>query len=160
MKSNSGFTVVELIASFALTLLISAFLFEVLIDVKDVFVQTTIKTNIQQKMGIISKNIKNVIPPIGSSLSCTTSSCSITNNKDGVMTSGIGLSFDSTSVSINGQKFKMPQTVSIDTSNSYFTLVQNSSDKNNCYLKVYLVLKSDNLTRDYIYDVVYYYSTY
>ena len=47
MKKNKGFTVVELIASFALTMVIAAFLFEVLIDVKDVFAETNIKTNIQ-----------------------------------------------------------------------------------------------------------------
>ena len=39
---NKGFTVVELIASFALTMVITIFLFEVLIEVKHVFADTSI----------------------------------------------------------------------------------------------------------------------
>ena len=55
--NNKGFTVVELIASFALTMVITVFLFEVLIEVKDIFADTSTKTAIQQKASIISKNI-------------------------------------------------------------------------------------------------------
>ena len=51
--NNKGFTVVELIASFALTMVIAVFLFEVLIEVKDVFADTNIKTAIKQKSSII-----------------------------------------------------------------------------------------------------------
>ena len=64
--NKKAFTVVELIASFALTMIISVFLFEVLLDVKDIYVETAVKTSIQQKIGIISKNIKkNLTHPFG-----------------------------------------------------------------------------------------------
>ena len=74
---NKGFTVVELIASFALTMVITVFLFEVLIEVKDIFADTSVKTAIQQKFGIISKNIENTLSTVGSSVSCSGSACTI-----------------------------------------------------------------------------------
>lgn len=156
MKNNKGFTVVELIASFALTMVISAFLFEVLVDVKDIFVETTLKTNIQEKMGIVSKNIKNVLPPVGSKVAGSGTTFSITNNKGGVTNSGIGLSYDNSSVTVGGQTFNMPDTVSINNSSS----ISNSCTGTECFLKIHLQLDSPNLTKPYMYDVVYYYSTY
>ncbi|MBR2840546.1 MAG: prepilin-type N-terminal cleavage/methylation domain-containing protein [Bacilli bacterium] len=156
MKKNKGFTVVELIASFALTMVIAAFLFEVLIDVKDVFAETTIKTNIQEKMGIISKNIKNVLPPIGSKVIGAGTSWQISNNKNGNLNSGIGLSYDESSVTINNQKFSMPDLVNIDMSKSSIT----NNCPSDCFLKVHFELTSSNLSKPYIYDVVYYYSKY
>lgn len=158
--NNKGFTVVELIASFALVMVISVFLFEVLIDVKDIYVETTLKTSIQEKMGIISKNIKNVLPPVGSKVSGSGNSYSITNYKDGKETSGIILSYDANDanyVMVANQKFTLPSTVSIDINGSSMS---NTCSGVNCYLKLYLVLVSDNLSTPYIYDVVYYYSTY
>lgn len=156
MKNNKGFTVVELIASFALTMVIAAFLFEVLIDVKDVFAETTIKTNIQEKMGIISKNIKNVLPPVGSKVTGGGTSWLISNNKNGILTTNIGLSYDEGSVTINNQKFSMPDLVNIDMNNSSIT----NYCQSDCFLKVHLELTSTNLSKPYIYDVTYYYSTY
>lgn len=67
--NSKGFTVVELIASFALTMIITVFLFEVLIEVKDTFADTSVKTAIQQQASIISKNIDNSLTPVGSSVS-------------------------------------------------------------------------------------------
>ena len=60
MKNKKGFTVVELIASFTLTMLISVFLFEVLIEAKDVFVETAIKTKVEKTMAVVYKNLKSI----------------------------------------------------------------------------------------------------
>ena len=38
--NNKGFTVVELIAAFSITMIISVFFFEILIEVKDIFLET------------------------------------------------------------------------------------------------------------------------
>ena len=56
--NKKGFTVIELMAAFTLTMVISIFLFELLIESKDIFIETSLKTSIQEKMGIISKNIR------------------------------------------------------------------------------------------------------
>ena len=155
MKNNKGFTVVELIASFSLTMIISVFLFEVLIDVKDIFVETTIKTSIQEKMGVISKNIKYNLPPVGSKVTCNdASTCFLTNNKNGVNESNINVIIQEESVTISNQKFDMPKTVKVDLNRSSLSV------GNNCYLKLNLVLNSPNLSKPYNYSAVFYFSTY
>ena len=147
MKNNKGFTVVELIASFALTMVITVFLFEVLIEVKDIFADTSTKTAIQQKASIISKNIGNILPSTGSVVSCSGASCNINGKTLKIDQSG-------KKVIINSQNFNMPDTVSIK---SY--ALNNSCSSSNCYLYVKMVLDSGNLKKEYTYDVTYYYSS-
>lgn len=144
--NNKGFTVVELIASFALTMVITVFLFEVLIEVKDIFADTSTKTAIQQKASIISKNIENILPSMGSTVSCSGSTCNI-NGKT------LSIQQSNNRVVINGQNFDMPDTVSIK---SYS--LNNICDDVNCYLYVQMTLDSGNLKNKYNYDVTYYYN--
>lgn len=143
--NNKGFTVVELITSFALTMIITVFLFEVLIDVKDIFADTSTKTAIQQKASIISKNIKNILPSTGSTVSCSGASCNI---------NGKTLRIDQSNkrVVINNQNFNMPDTVSIKDYN-----LNSACKGTNCYLYVSMVLDSGNLKDEYDYSVTYYY---
>lgn len=149
MKNNKGFTVVELIASFALTMIITVFLFEVLIEVKDVFADTGTKTSIQQKASIISKNIQHLIPNTDTSISCTNSS-----NLGTCQINGQTLQIDkgNNKVVINGQNFAMPDTVNIKS-----FILYNSCRDTNCYLHTQMVLESGNLKQEYNYDVTYYY---
>lgn len=150
MKNNKGFTVVELIASFALTMVITVFLFEVLIEVKDIFADTGTKTAIQQKASIISKNIKNILPSTGATVTCTNTTNLGTCNIDGKT---IQINKTSNKVVINGQNFNMPDTVQIESYN-----LNNYCDGAKCYLYVQMILNSGNLKEKYNYDVTYYYS--
>ena len=147
MNNKKGFTVVELVATFALTMVIVVFLFQILIDVKDIFVETSIKTNLQEKLGIISKNIKHNMP-------------------------APNVKVDKYTVTVGGQAFKMPDDVTINVKDIVKVQilmptinVNDSSIKdecltpNECYLKVNLKLQSPNLSKDYEYSVVYYYTT-
>ena len=147
MMNNKGFTVIELIASFALTMVITVFLFEVLIEVKDIFADTITKTAIQQKASIISKNIGNMFNNVGSTVSCSGATCNINGKTLKVDQNGKKLA-------ISGQNFNMPDTVSIKN----YTL-NNHCEGNNCYLYVKLTLSSGNLRKDYDYDVTYYYNS-
>lgn len=147
MINNKGFTVVELIASFALTMVITVFLFEVLIEVKDIFADTSTKTAIQQKASIISKNIQNNLSTVGSTVSCSGASCNINGKTLRVDQAG-------KKIVINSQNFNMPDTVNIKNYN-----LNSSCDGTNCYLYVNLILSSGNLRKDYNYDVTYYYSS-
>lgn len=146
MKNNKGFTVIELIASFALTMVITVFLFEVLIEVKDTFADTSVKTAIQQQASIISKNIDNSLTQVGSSVSCSGATCNI-NGKT------LQINQSNNRVTIGGQNFNMPDTVSIKN----YTL-NNTCNGTNCYLYVQMTLDSGNLRKDYDFDVTYYYS--
>ena len=148
MKKN-GFTVVELIASFALTMIISLFLFEVLIDVKDIFVETSIKTNIQEKMAIISKNIKYQINN-GSIISCASNACTI--NDLNLIT------FNENNIKVGEQTYKMPSYGKSQVTITSKNLATYCKD-NNCYLKISFRLTHKNLSKSYDYNVVYYYTT-
>lgn len=137
--NNKGFTVVELIASFALTMIISVFLFQVLIDVKDIFVETSLKSNIIEKVGIISKNIRLNVPK-----KCNLTSCS------GLIT----LTNGSGAITVNGQIFELPSGVTVASSS-----VSNPvCFSNNCYVTVQFDLSHANLAEDFKYKVVYFYS--
>ena len=145
--NSKGFTVVELIASFALTMIITVFLFEVLIEVKDVFADAGTKSAIQQKFSIISKNIKNNLTS-SASVQCTSeNTCNINGHNLTINQSG-------RKITINGQNFEMPDTVNIKSYN-----LNQDCYGNNCYLNIQMVLTSGNLKHDYNYDVTYYYSS-
>ncbi len=132
MKKN-GFTVVELISSFALTMIISLFLFEVLIDVKDIFIETSVKTSIQEKLGIISKNIKSTVKNNGS------------NAKSKIV---IGTD----NITVNNQKFNLPADVTIKNKD-----ISENCSNSECYIKVSFTLENPNLKKPYKYNAVYYY---
>ena len=145
--NNKGFTVVELIASFALTMVIAVLLFEVLIEVKDVFADTNIKTAIQQKSSIISKNIENLLNPNSNNINC--------NSNQGMCTINdkiLQIKKNNNQIIINGQNFNMPKSVEIKDYQ-----ITNYCDDKECYLYVEMILDSANIKNEYIYNVTYYY---
>ena len=146
--NKKGFTVVELIAAFSITMVISVFLFELLIEVKDIFVETSIKTNIEEKNAIISKNINNLFIEEGNTItSCSGNRCTI-NGKE--------IAINNDNITINGQKFTTPkdgdETVQITSPQ-----VQHTSSANQGYVKIGFKLTSKNLSKPYEYNVVFYY---
>lgn len=147
MKNKKGFTVVELIASFALTMIVSVFLFEVLLEVKNIFVETSIKTSIQQKVGLISKNIKLNLPH--SQITCSSSSCTAGSNI---------ITVNTNSVKVGTQNFNMPSFSGTSVTINDIALSAPACSGNNCTLKVHFKLNHPNLREPYDYTVVYYYS--
>ena len=59
MKNNKGFTVVELLASFSLTMVIVVFLFEILIEIKNLYSEANTKTEVIQKQAVLINKIRN-----------------------------------------------------------------------------------------------------
>lgn len=147
MKNKKGFTVVELIASFALTMIISVFLFEVLLEVKDVFIETSIKTSIQEKVSIISKNIKLNLPH--SQISCSNNSCTAEGNI---------ITVNESNVIVGTQTINMPSVGGKNVTVDDIALSATTCIENNCSLKVHFNLNHPNLKKAYSYTVVYYYS--
>lgn len=148
---NKGFTVVELIVSFALTMIIAVFLFEVLIEVKDIFADASIRTAIQEKASIISKNIDSILTTNDNQVSCNNST-----NLGNCQINGKNFRIDKNNniIVIDGQNFDLPESVSIKNYS-----IQNVCEESNCYLNVKMVLDSANLTKEYNYDVTYYFTT-
>lgn len=142
--NNKAFTVVELIASFALTMVITVLLFEIVLQVKDIYQTQTIKSAIMEKTAIISKNMRRILPDDGSVIpSCSGSTCTIGSNT---------VSVSSTQVIIGKQKFNMPNTVSINSPS-----LTTTCEEGNCFLRFKMTLHSDNMEDDYVYNTIYYY---
>ena len=59
MKTNKGFTTVELLVSFTLTAVIVFFLFEILFILKDLYVDTGIKTKLLTKQAVLTEKIND-----------------------------------------------------------------------------------------------------
>lgn len=63
--NNKGFTVIELLASFSLTMLIVVFLFQIVLDLKDVFVNDSLKTQIINRNALIATSLSNKLDKDG-----------------------------------------------------------------------------------------------
>lgn len=59
MKNNKGFTVVEMVVSFSVTMIIMVFMFELVILVKDLYVSYGIKTEMLTKQSVLSEKINS-----------------------------------------------------------------------------------------------------
>ncbi len=149
--NKKGFTVIELLASFALTMIIVIFLFEIVIELKDIYVETALKTDIQTKTAVISKNIKRILPyNTINTINCEDYSCDV-NSVDG--NTKLTIDVDNSQVVIGNQKFSLPDSVSISSAQ----LNSNCSDIG-CYLKVGMNLSSYNLSQEYKYNTLFYFT--
>lgn len=57
MKKKNGFTTVELVISFALTMVVLGFLFEILLSLKELYVNTSNRTELLTKQSVMSRKI-------------------------------------------------------------------------------------------------------
>lgn len=151
--NNKGFTVVELIAAFSITMVISVFLFELLIEVKNIFVETALKTNIEEKTAIVSKNINNLFKDTSNSVSCSSNSLASINGKSISITQNNDEKNPGYIIIINGQKFSMPK----DGDNYVKVTSPNIECNDEGYIRVNFSLTSSNLSKPYVYNVVFYY---
>ena len=55
--NNKGFTVVELLASFVLTMIIVVFLFEIVVELKNVYINETVRTDVINKNAVVASSI-------------------------------------------------------------------------------------------------------
>ena len=157
--NNKGFTVVELIAAFSITMVISVFLFELLIEVKDIFIETSLKTSIEEKTAIISKNIYNLFNDTSNVVTCSNNT-TCTVNGDNISVVHNEDKKEKDYIIIKEQKFSTPKDgdnyIKID--NSSINLSTNSELGNEGYLIVSFDLTSDNLSIPYKYNTVFYYT--
>lgn len=59
MKSNKGFTLIELIASFSLALVIMFFLFQIVITVKELYISSGVKTEMLIRQANLERQIES-----------------------------------------------------------------------------------------------------
>ncbi len=83
MKNNKGFTVVELLASFTLTMIIVVFLFEIVLDLKNVYMSNTVRAKVLNKNATIAARINSEISDKNISYTvCENNECTIYYDTD------------------------------------------------------------------------------
>lgn len=103
MKNNKGFTVVELLASFTLTMIIVVFLFEIVLELKNIYINESIKTESINKNAVVATAIHKLLDePNLSNVSCSGSTCTITPSNKKII---IG----NKTVTVGNQKFTYPE---------------------------------------------------
>ena len=142
--NNKGFTVVELLASFTLTMIIVVFLSQIVLELKDVYLSDTIKTKTISQNSLIATALnkkfdENTI--IRASCS-TTNSCEITYSDNSNET----VKIENNKVIIGNQTFSMPDNtdISVDDVKYQFstgTLGSLEMDEN-AYIKIAYIVES------------------
>lgn len=160
--NNKGFTVVELLASFTLTMVIVVFLFEIVLELKDIYINSGLKTQVVNKNAIIANNLNTRF----SENKVATANCDNSTYQCTVIyLDGTSETFTVTrqGVVINGVNINMPDDVTIDTSSIKVeafgpdsTLTGTTND--NSYIKVSFTSQSSKLTQNIDFNYIYTYN--
>ena len=59
MKNNKGFTLVEMLVSFTLSMILIIILFQLIINLKDVYMSSGLKTELLNKQNLMENKIYN-----------------------------------------------------------------------------------------------------
>ncbi len=80
MKNNKGFTVVELLSSFVLVMIIVVFLFEIVLELRNVYINEAVRTEIVNKNAILATALNQKLESTNnpSSISVTVSGTKVT----------------------------------------------------------------------------------
>ena len=104
--NNKGFTVVELLASFTLTMIVMVFLFEIVLQLKEVYVTSALKTKIYDKNAIVATTLNDKLSEIGTVDCEGGSSCTIND-----ITDFVKVDSNNKSVIIDGKTIVYPDKV-------------------------------------------------
>lgn len=136
--NNKGFTVVELLASFTLTMVVVVFLFEIVLELKNVYVDMSLKTAILNKNSIVATTLHNYFGE-----SVETSSISSPNN----------------SIKVGDTTITMPDKTTIEGFNVNSDCPDYVISTNNCYVKVSYTVKSAYLEKDIPFNYIHTYNS-
>lgn len=156
--NNKGFTVVELLASFILTMIIVIFLFEIVLELKNVYVNESVKSETINKNAIVANSIEKLLESstIGN-VSCTGTSCAITFITDtGNHTKNINV--NPTNIQIDKQKITFPSSIQISNINlQKKELTAPDLIGDNSLIKIEYTLDSPELSKKIKFNYVYTY---
>lgn len=158
--NKKGFTVIELLASFTLTMIIVVFLFEIVLELKDVYVTSSLKTKVLNQNALIATKLDKDLDNLGvTSASCYVSNvahCSIFAYSSVyhlyIRPSELDVVFN------DGSTIKMPAGVTISNlsiSTSGRTFVDASKD--NAYIKISYEVKSNYFKKPIAFNYIYTY---
>lgn len=158
--NNKGFTVVELLASFVLTMIIVVFLFEVVLELRNVYINESVRTDVINKNAIISNSINKMLEdkPI-TNVSCTGSSCTITvvNTNTGASENKT-ISVSGRTVTVDKQKIVFSDKVTLtNVSLTKIGPLSTEINADNTIIKVNYDVESADLNKPIEFDLIYSY---
>ncbi len=164
-KNNKGFTVVELLASFALTMVIVVFLFEILIELKDLYYEAGLKTEVVHKQSILVDKIRRQLDTSELvAIDCSGDTC--TFKFADISPVELTIDADGNIIKYDDDVIKFPEEVRFEEySISTCSLANDKPDNDlglmegtnakNCYITLKIVVTSPKMDKDYPIHIVY-----
>lgn len=152
--NNKGFTVVELLASFILTMLIVVFLFEIVLELRNLYLNESVKTESINENAVVANAINNNLEnKVVLGANCNGTSCTITHS-DGTL----NISVSGNTVTVGNQKIEYPEKASLSSvSLTNYGPVNTGGSGINAYIKISYVVSSADLDDDINFNFVYSY---
>ena len=148
--NSKGFTVVELLASFTLTMVIVVFLFEIVLNLKDVYVESVLKNKVINNNSLIATSInKKLENKEIDFVLCETNVCSITY-KD---TSSDTLMINERSIDVGDNLYEMPEGTRLENALLESAVIKDDLSSDNAYFVLSYVVKG--LKKDIKFNYVY-----
>jgi len=164
--NNKGFTVVELLASFVLTMVIVVFLFEIVLELRNVYINESVRTEVINKNAVVANSVNKLLEDKSiTGVNCTGSACTITTVKSVTsetattdVTETQTISVSNNTVTINKQKIVFPDKTKL----TNISLTKNgplSTDLNadNSIIKIGYDIESADLNKTIEFRLVYTY---
>jgi len=161
--NNKGFTVVELLASFVLTMVIVVFLFEIVLELRNVYINESVRTEVINKNAVVANSVNKLLEDKSiTGVNCTGSACTITTVKsvtsETATTDVTEISVSNNTVTINKQKIVFPDKTKL----TNISLTKNgplSTDLNadNSIIKIGYDIESADLNKTIEFRLVYTY---
>lgn len=152
--NNKGFTVVELLASFTLTMIIMIFLFEIVLQLKEIYINNALKTKIITQNAIIASTLNDKIENINilecEEISEEQTTCTITTNSGQTLY----ISINNEVIKIDDKNINYPDSTSIDN-----IAIKKIERGNNAYFNIYYTINSKYLDKNESFNYVYTYKT-
>ena len=152
--NNKGFTIIELLTSFTLTMIIVVFLFEIVLELKDVYITNSLRVKIMEKNAALATTLNDKLSSItiigeGDSID---NLCTIKYNGG-----NYGIKIENNNINLNNeQTISMPENTKINGACIVEYRYDNEGDnKDNAFFKLSYSVSSDELDEDMVFNYVY-----
>jgi len=160
--NNKGFTIVELLASFTLTMIIVVFLFEIVLDLKDVYVNNSLRVKIMEKNAVLATTLNDKLSSSSFTIlgegETADNLCTIRYN-DGTSEKTYGIKIENNKIILNNeQTISMPENTEIAGSCLVEYRYNNDGDtKDNAFFKLSYSVSNDELDKNMTFNYIYSY---
>ena len=155
--SKSGFTVVELIVSFSITLTIAIFLFQIIVSLKNLYINSVLKTDLVNIQSLVSKEMNKKFEKTISSINDCGKSCVEfiyeDNTKDKLIVNNDSIEFGSYKTKLPEDSYFKNPSINIANAATF------SENMNNSILIINIPIYNDKLKNDIKIKVLYQYDS-